>query len=154
MVITAHRSEGVAHKPHNSLDRLHSVHAICSGMSNDLTPLEVCERLIGKPEEVAEASGLHRKSAFPWRRASKWRMAGDLPSAKVMRSLLTHSTAHRLGLRAEHLIWGADEAEIEAILAERGSQPQGHPSPAPAGEGDAAPEFSSRRAGSSRSVAA
>lgn len=88
-------------------------------MSNHLTPLEVCERLIGKPETVAEAAGLHRKSAFPWRRASKWREPGDLPSAKVMRDLLTHSAANRLGLTAEHLIWGAAEAEIDEILAGR-----------------------------------
>ncbi len=109
-------------------------------MSNHLTPLEVCERLIGKPETVAEASGLHRKSAFPWRHASKWREAGDLPSAKVQRALLTHSAARNLGLTAEHLIWGATEAEIEAILAERGvASPKGHPSPAAAGEGHAAP---------------
>lgn len=88
-------------------------------MSNHLTPFEVCERLIGKPETVAEASGLHKKSAFPWRHASKWREAGDIPSAKVMRSLLSHSTAKELGLTAEHLIWGAPEDEIETILAVR-----------------------------------
>lgn len=108
-------------------------------MSNHLTPLEVCERLIGKPETVAEASGLHKKSAFPWRHASKWREAGDLPSAKIQRALLAHSAAHRLGLTADHLIWGAAEAEIDAILAEREA-------PAPA--------FTSRRASPSRSVAA
>jgi hypothetical protein len=99
-------------------------------MSNHLTPLEVCERLIGKPEAVAEASGLHKKSAFPWRYASKWREAGDLPSAKVMRQLLDHSATHRLGLTAHHLIWGADEAEVAAILAQRDAP---------------APEFTSRR---------
>jgi hypothetical protein len=88
-------------------------------MSNHLTPFDVCERLIGKPETVAEAVGLHRKSAFPWRIASKWRDAGDLPSAKIMRALLAHSAAHQLGLTAEHLIWGADEGEIDAILAAR-----------------------------------
>lgn len=107
-------------------------------MSNHLTPLEVCERLIGKPETVAEASGLHKKSAFPWRHASKWREAGDLPSAKVMRALLAHSTANRLGLTADHLIWGADEGEIEDILALRRLS-----------EGaraiEATPEFASRR---------
>lgn len=92
-------------------------------MSNYLTPLEVCERLIGKPETVAEASGLHKKSAFPWRHASKWRDAGDLPSAKIMRALLTHSDDHALGLTARHLIWGAPEAEIAEILAARAEAP-------------------------------
>ncbi len=100
-------------------------------MSNHLTPLEVCERLIGKPETVAEASGLHKKSAFPWRHASKWREAGDLPSAKVMRALLAHSTARGLGLTADHLISGAEEAEIAEILAARQAGP--------------APAFTSRR---------
>ncbi len=100
-------------------------------MSNHLTPLEVCERLIGKPETVAEASGLHKKSAFPWRHASKWREAGDLPSAKVMRALLAHSAAHQLGLTAEHLIWGASEEEIEGILAARGAPAPGFTSRRP-----------------------
>ena len=99
-------------------------------MSKHLTPLEVCERLIGKPETVAEASGLHKKSAFPWRHASKWREAGDLPSAKVQRALLAHSAARNLGLTADHLIWGAPAAEIDAILSERDAP---------------APEFASRR---------
>ena len=88
-------------------------------MTNHLTPLEVCERLIGKPEVLAEICGLHVKSAFPWRRSSKWREAGDLPSVKIMQRLLTHSAAQGLGLTAEHLIWGASEAEVAAILAAR-----------------------------------
>ncbi len=90
-----------------------------SRMRNHLTPLEVCERLLGKPELLAEVCALHIKSAFPWRRSSKWRDAGDLPSARVMRALLAHSDANNLGLSARHLIFGATEAEIEAILAER-----------------------------------
>ena len=85
--------------------------------------MDVCERLIGDPRRLAAICGLEVKSAFPWRRASKWRDAGDLPSAKTQRALLAHSAAHRLGLTAEHLIWGASEAEIDAILAERDAQP-------------------------------
>jgi hypothetical protein len=96
-------------------------------MTNHLTPLEVCERLIGKPEVLAEICGLHVKSAFPWRRSSKWREAGDLPSVKIMQRLLAHSAAHNLGLTAEHLIWGAAEGEIAEILAARAQ-----PSPAAA----------------------
>lgn len=114
-------------------------------MGKHLTPTEVCEQLIGAPQVLGPICGKGEKAAYLWRRASDGRAAGDLPSAIIMRALLAHSATHRLGLTAEHLIWGAEEAEIEAILAERGSQPQSHPSPATAGEGDAAPEFASRR---------
>ena len=92
-------------------------------MSYHLTPMDVCERLIGDPRRLAAICGLEVKSAFPWRRASKWRDAGDLPSAKTQRALLAHSAAHRLGLTAEHLIWGASEAEIDDILAARAAAP-------------------------------
>ena len=114
-------------------------------MKHELTPLEVCERLIGPLQAIAEVIGYGPTAPYLWEKPAKNREAGDLPSSIIMRLLLAHSTAHRLGLTAEHLIWGADEAEIEAILAERGSQPQSHPSPATAGEGEAAPAFTSRR---------
>lgn len=114
-------------------------------MKHELTPLEVCERLIGPLQVIAEVIGYGPTAPYLWEKPAKNRDAGDLPSSIIMRALLAHSDARRLGLTAEHLIWGADEAEIEAILAERGSQPQGHPSPATAGEGEAAPFFASRR---------
>ena len=107
--------------------------------------MQVCERLIGPPEVMGPVIGYHAKAPYHWRHERKGRGPGDMPSAEVMRALLAHSTTHRLGLTAEHLIWGASEAEIEAILAERGSQPQSHPSPATAGEAEAAPQFTSRR---------
>lgn len=110
-----------------------------------LTPMQVCEKLIGPPEVLGPAIGYGMKAAYHWRRERDGRRPGDMPSAEVMRLLLTHSAARQLGLTAEHLIWGADEAEIQGILAERGSQPQSHPSPAAAGEGEASPVFTSRR---------
>lgn len=97
-----------------------------------LTPMQVCERLIGPPEVLGPAIGYGMKAAYHWRRERDGRRPGDMPSAEVMRLLLAHSTAHQLGLTAEHLIWGADEAAIEAILAARTGQA-------------AAPEFTSRR---------
>lgn len=90
-------------------------------MSSDLTPLEVCERLIGKPEWLAEAIGVADKVPYAWRHASKGRDAGDIPSARHMRALLAYSDAHGLGLTADHLVRGASEAEIEDILSSLGT---------------------------------
>jgi len=36
-----------------------------------------------------------------------------------MRTLLQHSRQHNLGLTADHLIFGATRAEVDAILAAR-----------------------------------
>lgn len=88
-------------------------------MGKHITPLEVAERLVGPIEEVGEIVGLHRKSPYVWRRPSREREAGDLPSAPIMRRLLAHSDAHGLGLTADHLIRGASQDEIDAILAAR-----------------------------------
>ncbi|GAB1361794.1 hypothetical protein MASR1M32_10300 [Rhodobacter sp.] len=67
--------------------------------------------------------GTHPKRPYGWRRGADGRDAGDIPSARHQRSLLAHSDAHALGLTAEHLIRGATEAEIEAILAARLAPP-------------------------------
>ncbi len=94
-------------------------------MGNHCTPLEVCQRLIEKIgdfgiiETIGTICGIHPKSPYQWRDAQGLRAAGDIPFASHMRRLLAHSAAHQLGLTAEHLIWGADEAEVEAILAAR-----------------------------------
>lgn len=100
-------------------------------MSEHLAPIEVVERLVGPPEFVSgEILGLHPKATYKWRHPSDGRGAGDIPSAPHMRAILEHSEANGLGLTAEHLIRGADLAEVEAILSARSA-------PAPA--------FSSRR---------
>lgn len=99
-------------------------------MKHELTPLEVCERLIGPLQVIADVIGYGPTAPYLWEKPAKNRAAGDLPSAIIMRALLAHSAAHQLGLTAEHLIWGADEAEIEEILAQRDAP---------------APEFASRR---------
>lgn len=92
-------------------------------MGHNLAPMEVCERLIGKPEAISAAAGMGQKTAYHWRHERFGRAAGDLPSTIVQRALLAHSDHHGLGLLPQHLIFGATEAEIAAILAARGSRP-------------------------------
>ena len=89
-------------------------------MSNHRTTLEVAEALIGKPEVIGQIVGVHPKSPYQWRDRSGLRHAGDIPYAAHMRALLAHSAANRLGLTADHLIWGASEDEVAEILATRG----------------------------------
>lgn len=89
-------------------------------MSSKLTPMQVCERLIGPPEAIARACNFRSKQGpYRWRHAANDRDAGDIPSARSMRSLLDWSNARNLGLTADHLIYGAEEMEVEAILASR-----------------------------------
>lgn len=108
--------------------------------------MQICERLIGPPEVLGPAVGYGTKAAYHWRRERDGRQPGDLPSAEVIRRLLAHSAAHNLGLTAEHLIWGAPEAEIQTILAERGlATPERHPSGATALEGEMPAAFTSIR---------
>ncbi len=90
-----------------------------------LSPLQVVERLIGPPEAIGRAISISEKAAYHWRNQRTYRAAGDLPSADVMRRLLAHSEANNLGLTAEHLIRGAAEDEIAAILAARGAPARG-----------------------------
>jgi hypothetical protein len=99
-------------------------------MSNNLTPLEVSERLIAPLEELGPLCGLGLKAAYMWRNASKQRAAGDIAPVYARR-LLAHSARHGLGLTADHLIWGAPEDEIAAILAAR-AQTAATPTPPPA----------------------
>ena len=85
-------------------------------MSKHLTPYEVVERMIGRPEKVGPAIGLSAKTTYLWRHPSKTRDAGDIPSTKVQRALLDYARAQGLPLTAEDLVFGANAAEIEARL--------------------------------------
>lgn len=85
-------------------------------MSDHLTPLEVCERLIGIGS-IAEVLGYDRSAPFGWRHPSSSRDAGDFPSARIQRRLLAYAVARQIPLTAEHLIWGASADEIEALKA-------------------------------------
>jgi len=88
-------------------------------MTYDLTPLAVCERLVGDLPAIARVCGFSDKAAYPWRHGNNARQPGDIPNPILMRKLLAHSDRHALGLTPRHLILGADRAEIEAILAAR-----------------------------------
>ena len=88
-------------------------------MSKHRTPLEVVEALIGKPDVIAAICGVNQKAPYGWRHATDRRDSGDIPYTAHQRLLLAHSAAHQLGLTADHLIWGAPEAEIADILAAR-----------------------------------
>lgn len=92
-------------------------------MSSHLTPVYVAEALCGGPQGIGRIIGAHEKTPFAWRNGSSSRDAGDIPSVRIMRRLLAYSQARQLGLTAEHLIWGAPAAEIEAILAARPPHP-------------------------------
>lgn len=85
-------------------------------MSSHLTPFDVTIRLFGDPETVSTIAGLHRKSAYGWHAASKFRDAGDLPSTRVMRALLAEARARGIPLEHRHLIEGADASEIDGLL--------------------------------------
>lgn len=91
--------------------------ATCRVMIDHLTPVEVCERLIGPLPELERIGGYKPKAGYGWLRSSKERAPGDFPSVRLMRTLLAHARQHGIPLTAEHLIWGADAAEIEALLA-------------------------------------
>jgi hypothetical protein len=91
-------------------------------MSYDITPLEVCERLIGSIEGVSVAAGLGPKAAYSWRYKTKVRSAGDLPSGRVQRKLLTYAAKNNIPLTTSHLILGADSAEIDALVATKAAE--------------------------------
>lgn len=94
-------------------------------MSSHLTPSQIVEALIGRPEVVGPMIGMTDKAGYRWRRSSATRDAGDMPSARVMRSLLAHAAAQGIPLKPEHLIWGAPAAEVEEILKSMAAAPQG-----------------------------
>lgn len=75
--------------------------------------------MIGPIDVLATIAGKHGKSPYLWRRGSKWRDEGDLPSAREMRTFLDHAATNNIPLTAEMLIRGAAEDEITALLADR-----------------------------------
>jgi hypothetical protein len=87
--------------------------------------MQVCEALIGPIEDIARIAGQKPKAAYRWRHRSVWRDAGDIPSARYMRTLLAHAAARQIPLTADHLIFGAGAEEIAALVAELKNAP--HP---------------------------
>ena len=92
-------------------------------MSKHLTPSDVVERIIGRPEVIGAAIGSDPKLPYSWRKSSKNRDAGDIPTARHMRALLAHAAARRLPLTAEDLIFGCKAEDLEARIA--AALPQG-----------------------------
>lgn len=82
-----------------------------------LSPMAICEQIIGSPEVIANITKTASKSPYGWRGNSMNRDAGDIPSARHMRALLAYAATRGLPLTAEDLIWGAPADEIEARLA-------------------------------------
>lgn len=83
-------------------------------MQSRLSPVDVVFRLVGGPVVVAAICRQDRTTSMKWRTAGPRREAGDIPPGK-MRELLLYARANDIPLTAEHLILGADEAEIEAL---------------------------------------
>jgi hypothetical protein len=79
--------------------------------------MQVAERIIGPPEVIGRAIGMHPKLAYLFRKGSKTRDAGDLTSARHMRALLAYAVARGLPLTAHDLVWGAREDDVTARLA-------------------------------------
>lgn len=88
-------------------------------MSDHLTPVQVCERLIGPLPVLEGIVGYRPKAGYGWLRSSGGRDPGDFPSVRLMRRLLAHAAAKQIPLTADHLIWGASVDEIAALLANR-----------------------------------
>jgi len=88
-------------------------------MSKHLTPLTVSERLIGGISDIAAVCGLSEKAPFHWKNAGGHHDAGDIRSTRQQKMLLRYSQEYSLGLTAEHLIFGATEDQVDAILANR-----------------------------------
>ena len=84
-------------------------------MSDHLTPVEVCQRLIGPLPDLERIAHYKPKSAYAWLRSSSDREAGYLPSVKLMQVFLTYAATHHIPLTADHLIWGAPADEIAAL---------------------------------------
>lgn len=86
-------------------------------MSDHLTPVQVCERLIGPLPELERIAGYRPKTAYAWLRGSGDRDAGYFPSVRLMQRMLAHAAAKGIPLTADHLVWGAPADEIEALLS-------------------------------------
>lgn len=86
-------------------------------MSKWQTPTHVVFGLMGGAQGVSQVCGLHRTAPYTWLKQGLRKEPGDIPSAALMRRLLAHARASGIPLTAEHLIFGAAEAELEALLA-------------------------------------
>lgn len=86
-------------------------------MTCQLTPYEVCLRICGSPERLAPIFGVGSTAPYRFANASKWRDAGDL-LARYQRRFLVWAVDQGLDVPAAWMIFGADEAEVAALLGE------------------------------------
>jgi hypothetical protein len=86
-------------------------------MGRHLTPVEVCERAFSNIEVLAQIIGRDSKTGYGWRRPSKFADAGDFRSMRHVRALHIHALQNNIPLKLEHLIYGASEDEVAALLA-------------------------------------
>lgn len=85
-------------------------------MSYHLTPLEVVECLVAPLRDLHKFARCHPKSPYKWRFSAQTRDAGDLPP-RINRTLLAWARKNGVPLTADHLIFGADHADIVALCA-------------------------------------
>jgi len=88
-------------------------------MSKHLTPTDVALRLFGGAKGVGLVIASHEKTPLAWKRGSQWREPGDIPSTRIMRLLLASAKFRGIPLTAEHLIYGASEAEMAALSGQK-----------------------------------
>jgi hypothetical protein len=84
-------------------------------MSKHLTPTEVLERLLGGALALADLAGLNEKTPLNWRRPSKIRDPGDLPSVRHVRQIRAALAGRGFDVPLDWLIYGATEAEVAAL---------------------------------------
>ena len=92
-------------------------------MSSNLSPVTVAERVFGSIERVAEITGNRPKSGYSWRWPSGTSDAGDFRSMRHVRAIHAYALARHIPLTLDHLIYGATEAEVEAILSNSPAAP-------------------------------
>lgn len=68
---------------------------------------------------MSDVCGIGINQVYRMKHGGRDRDPGDLTSPRHMRTLLTYSREHNLGLTAEHLIFGATQDEVDQILAAR-----------------------------------
>lgn len=86
-------------------------------MIDHLTPLAVCERLIGPKPELEKIAGYRPKAAYAWERTARHRAAGALPP-RAQQELLKHIRKAGLPIPADWLIVGAPLTAVYKVADE------------------------------------
>lgn len=83
-------------------------------MSDHLTPLQVCEAVIGPLPVLERIAGKRPKAGYAWRREAHNRRSGDL-TPDAMRRIWRHVERNKLPIKPEWLIAGAPRSEVDAV---------------------------------------